>query len=204
VTSLREVEWASFQPNFFAVFEPGSFEGAPGTYIALVEAADQGGRERVQRALIDQFPSISFLDLTTIRETLDRVTGEISLVLRSMAGFILAAGGVVFFAALLSTRFRRRRESALLKTLGAKGATIRGILLTEYAVLGIIGGGIGLLLGGIGGELLLRWFFEISGGGGWWALAGVWVGVVLLAMVLGMSVSGPVLRAPAMTALRES
>jgi putative ABC transport system permease protein len=131
------------------------------------------------------------------------VTGEISFLLRAMAGFILAAGGGVFLAALLSTRFRRRRESALLKTLGAPGSTIRGILLTEYALLGTIGGGVGLVLGGVGGELLLRWLFETSGGGGWGELFGVWIGIVLLAILAGWSVSGPVLRAPAMAVLRE-
>jgi putative ABC transport system permease protein len=203
VTSLREVEWTSFQPNFFAVFEPGALDGAPGTYIALVEAEDEGGRERIQRALIDGFPNVSFLDLTTIRETLDRVTGESSFLLRAMAGFILVAGGGVFLAALLSTRFRRRRESALLKTLGARASTIRAILLTAYALLGIIGGGVGLLLGGVGGELLLRGLFDPPGGGGWGDLLGVWIGVVLLAILSGWSVSGPVLRAPAMAILRE-
>ena len=35
VTSLREVDWARFEPNFFAVFPPAALEGAPQTWVLL-------------------------------------------------------------------------------------------------------------------------------------------------------------------------
>src|SRR6185295_20163037 len=35
VASLREVEWARFEPNFFAVFAPGSLDDAPQTFVTL-------------------------------------------------------------------------------------------------------------------------------------------------------------------------
>jgi putative ABC transport system permease protein len=36
VTSLREVQWDTFNPNFFMVFPPGLMEGYPLTYISSI------------------------------------------------------------------------------------------------------------------------------------------------------------------------
>ncbi|MGH3993727.1 MAG: ABC transporter permease, partial [Pseudonocardiaceae bacterium] len=35
IASLREVEWARFEPNFFVVFRPGALENAPQTLVTL-------------------------------------------------------------------------------------------------------------------------------------------------------------------------
>jgi len=204
ITSIREVEWASMEPNFFAIFEPGGLEGAPATFVALIPATGEAARLRIQGALLRDYPNVSFIDVTMVQETLERISGDVALLLRAMAGFILAGGLLVLLASLLTTRFRRRHESALLKTLGASAGTIRGVLLSEYAALGAIGGAAGVLLGGLGGYLLLRWLFNLPiGDGPWGALAGLWAGVTLLAVVVGWSVSRPVLRSPAISVLRE-
>jgi len=139
-----------------------------------------------------------------VQETLERISGDLALLLRAMAGLILVGGVLVLLASLLTTRFRRRHESALLKTLGASAGTIRGVLLSEYAALGAIAGAAGVLLGGLGGYFVLRWLFNLPvGNGPWGALAGLWIGVTLLAVVVGWSVSRPVLRSPAISVLRE-
>ena len=45
VASLREVDWARFEPNFFVVFAPGALEPAPQTLVTLtrVERAAERG-----------------------------------------------------------------------------------------------------------------------------------------------------------------
>ncbi len=204
ITSLREVEWSSLEPNFFAVFEPGSLDDAPATFVALSSSQDQAGRQKVQSALLDGYPNVSFLDISLVRETLDRITGQVALVFRALAGFILGGGALVLFASLLTTRFKRRHESALLKTLGASGRTIRGILFSEYAALGGIGAAAGLVLGGVAGQLLLEWQFEVEGDIPWLMLSALWLGILALSVVVGWSVSGPVLRAPPFATLRDS
>lgn len=202
ISSLRTVEWSSIQPNFFAVFEPGSLDDAPATFVSLSSQGDPDSRLRVQEALIRDYPNVSFLDISLVQETLERLGRQVALVFRAVAGFILGGGTLVLFAALLTSRFRRRRETALLKTLGARSPTIRGILLSEYAALGGIGAAAGLLLGGLGATLLLDWQFELDGTVPLDILLLLWTGILLLAVAVGWSVSGPVLRATPLETLR--
>ncbi len=203
VSSVREVEWASFQPNFYAVFELGSIDDAPATFVSLVRADDPAVRERIQRAVLTDFPNVSFLDVALVREALQRIASQVTLVLRSMAGFVLGGGGLVLLASLLTTRFKRRRESALLKTLGASGAVIRRVLLWEYVAIGTIGGAAGVGLAALGGNALLGWQFDLTGTPPWTTLLALWGGIVVLTVAVGWSVSGPVLRATPVSVLAE-
>ncbi|MBI4521444.1 MAG: ABC transporter permease, partial [Gemmatimonadetes bacterium] len=40
VTSIRRVDWAQFEPNFFVVFKPGALEKAPQSFVALARVSD--------------------------------------------------------------------------------------------------------------------------------------------------------------------
>jgi putative ABC transport system permease protein len=173
------------------------------TYVGLVPGMAPEAAGRLQDALLAEAPNLSFLDVSVIRETVERISGQVIRVLRSLAAFATGAGFLVLFAALLSGRFRRRRESALLKTLGAGGATIRGTLLAEYVVLGAVGATSGLLLGVGGGMLALILVFETTPLLSFASLAGLWGGLVGLTVLAGWSVSGPVLREPPLVMLRE-
>jgi putative ABC transport system permease protein len=153
--------------------------------------------------VLQTFQNVSFLDVALVQETLGRLGRQVGLAFRALAGFILAGGTLVLFAALLTSRFKRRRESALLKTLGATGSVIRGILLSEYGALGGISAAGGLLLGGGGGHLLLGWQFDLEGNVPWWVLAILWTAILLLSVGVGWSVSGPVLRAAPLDTIRE-
>ncbi len=203
VTSLREVEWASLRPNFYAVFEPGALEGAPVTWVGLVPGLSAGAVDEVHGALLDVAPNVSVLDVSALRETVERVSGRVVQVLRALAGFATAGGFLVLFAALLTGRFRRRRESALLKTLGARAPVVRGALLWEYAALGAVGATAGLLLGAGGGVVLLAQLFSVGSLVPWATLGWTWLGLVALTVAAGWSTSGPVLREPPLVVLRE-
>jgi putative ABC transport system permease protein len=60
--------------------------------------------------------------------------------------FTIAIGLVILSGAIASTKFRRMREAAILKTIGATKRVIAGILGYEYFLLGLIAGSVGSLL----------------------------------------------------------
>ena len=203
IASLRHVEWARFEPNFFVVFEPGALEEAPQTLVLLTRIEDEGRRARLQRDLVARFPNVSALDLTIIQQALDTVLRDVSLAVRFMALFSIAAGVLILVGSLATSRFQRVRESTLLRTLGARGRTIRRILGTEYVALGALAGLTGAVLAGAAGWALVRFLFEIEFHlpmGGLALLSG---GVALLTATIGLASSREIVRRTPLAGLRE-
>jgi putative ABC transport system permease protein len=203
VTSLRKVDWAQFSTNFFVVFPTGIIENAPHTFVALGRLESATGRAALQRDLVAANPNVSVIDLATVRAALDEILGKIMLAVRFMAIFSIGAGVIVLIGGVATSRFQRLRESALLKALGATRRQIVEVLVTEYAALGIMGGATGVLLGGVASWLLMKYFFKLDYHAPALALLITWLGVVLLAVVVGVFNSRDVWRRSPLVALRE-
>ncbi|MGI9626364.1 MAG: ABC transporter permease, partial [Longimicrobiales bacterium] len=119
VANLREVDWARFDTNFFVVFEPGVINEVPRTSMVLGGIEDEDERARFQQRLVRGFPNVSVLDLATIQATVEGILSQILTAVRILAGLCAGAGLIVMAGSIASTRSQRRREGALLRTLGA-------------------------------------------------------------------------------------
>lgn len=154
VASFREVDFRDFRAGgFMFVFRPGTFDGAPHTFIAAAKGpADPSVRARMQGALVARYPNVTVIDLrevlTTIQDIVDRVTLAVTVV----GALVLLSGTLILVGAVSMTKFRRVYEAAILKTLGASGRLIAAMLLLEYGVLGAIAGTVGAL-----GAVVLSW-----------------------------------------------
>jgi putative ABC transport system permease protein len=138
VSSFREVQWDSFQPNFFLVFSPGTLDGMVGTWLTAVRLTPE--QKPLLTDLVRQFPSVSVFDvdaiLTQVREVMDRA----SLAVQYVFLFTLAAGVMVLLAAIQSTRDERRYESAMLRTLGASRRVVLKGVAAEFTAVGVLAG----------------------------------------------------------------
>jgi putative ABC transport system permease protein len=161
VTSLRRVNWARFELNFFVVFQPGVLERAPHMSVMLLRVPDPTARAQLQSAVVRGFPNVAAVDLTLVQNTLDQVFRRVSLAIRFMALFSVAAGILILVGALAASRLQRLREVVLLRTLGARARQVRAVLFTEYAALGLLAGLTGALLAGAGGWLAARFLFQV-------------------------------------------
>ena len=161
VRSLREVNWARFEPNFFVVFPPRSLSAAPASYVVLTHAEEPAARGRLQRDVVDRFPNVSSIDLSLIQDVVNRVLTKVSVAVRFMALFSVVTGALVLVSAVAATRRQRMRESVLLKTLGATRAQIGRIMLAEYALLGALGSLTGMILSVGGAWGVMRFVFEL-------------------------------------------
>jgi putative ABC transport system permease protein len=160
VTSLREVTWTRFEPNFFAVFPPPPFRDAPRQHVFLANVPGETRVAELQRDIVMRYPNVSSIDLTLIKQTVARIVEKVSTAIRFMALFSLAMGIPVLFAAVAATRRDRIREGVLLKTLGATRGQIVRILLAEYTLLGLLGSLTGMLLAIGGGWAIIHYVFE--------------------------------------------
>jgi putative ABC transport system permease protein len=120
-----------------------------------------------------------------------------------MALFSVASGLVILVGALRASRLQRLREAVLLKTLGASGAQVRQILLTEYVAWGSLAALTGVLLAGVAGWALVTRVFEIGFRVPAAGLAAVWVLVCALTVAVGLATSAEVLRGTPLATLRE-
>ena len=201
VTSLRKVEWDSFQVNFFVIAPPGAFKDLPQSFITSFYLPP--GRGEVLARLVADFPNLTVIDveqvMSELRGMLDRVSAAVELIFL----FSLAVGVLVLLAALYARRDERAREIGLWRTLGASRRRVMLALATEFTALGLIAGG--LAAGGASGVawLLAERVFELPHaaspvvwlvglGGGW-----------LLVLGAGLLASRGILQAPPMQSLRR-
>ena len=203
VTSLREVTWQRFQPNFFAVFSPPTMESAPKQYVLLSSVNGAPAVARLQRDVVSRFPNVSSLDLSIIKDAVAKISAKVTAAIRFMALFSLAMGIPVLFSAVAATRRERIREGVLLKTLGATRAQIVQILLAEYSLLGALGSLTGMLLALGGGWALTHFVFDSPFTPALGAAAGIAGAMLALTVAIGVLAGRDVFRETPMTALRD-
>ncbi len=138
VTSLRELDWESMQPNFYVIFEPGALDGYPSTYMtSFYLSADQ---KLFLNDLIRAHPTVTVIEMDVvidqIKSIIDQVTRAIELVLV----IIMIAGSLVLAAGVQSSLDLRLQEGAIVRTLGGSRRLILGSLVIEFVALGVMAG----------------------------------------------------------------
>jgi putative ABC transport system permease protein len=203
VTSLREVDWARFEPNFFVVFAPGALEKAPQTWVTLTRIVSPEERGRFQRRLAERFPNVSTLDLSLLQEALERLVDRVALAIRFMALFSLGVGTLVLIGALATSRFQRVREGALLRTLGATRSQIFRVVLAEYLSLGLLASAVALVLAAAAAWALARFVFESGFSLPLIPMSVLILSIVALTVIVGLANSREVVRRPPLAVLRN-
>jgi putative ABC transport system permease protein len=135
VTSLRKVQWQSFQPNFFIVLHPSLLRGAPAVHLLACEA-DPAAKGRIQVALARDFPNLTLIDVTDVVAKVGRVLDIIVLITRALAALMLGSALLVLVASLIAGRLGRQKDLALLRTIGASHGTLLRSLAWEFLLLG--------------------------------------------------------------------
>ncbi|MEZ5448787.1 MAG: FtsX-like permease family protein [Thiolinea sp.] len=143
ITSVREVRWDSMEPNFFVVAGPGALEDKPQTFITSLYI-DPARQAQLVPELIHRFPGVTAIDTGAIVEQVRALINQAAFAVQGIFLFTLVTGIVVLLAALQSQQAERRREIAVLKSLGAGRDLLRWRIWLEF-VLGALAG----LLGGL-------------------------------------------------------
>lgn len=160
VTSLRQVQWDSFNVNFFVLAPPGLLEDYPSTFITSFYLPP--GNQAVLAELVRRFPSVTVFDIDTILSTVRGIIAQGSRVVELMATLTLIAGLIVLLAALQTSGEERRFESALLRALGAKRGDIKRLARAEFWLIGAAAGALAGGCAAIAGVLMARWLFQLD------------------------------------------
>ena len=201
VTNLREVEWDSFNVNFFTILPPGLLADYPATYITSFYLAPED--KHMLAPMVKQFPNVTVIDvealMSKVRNIMDRVTVAVEYVF----AFTVLAGLIVLYAAIQATQDERRYEGAVLRTLGARRGQLLRSLAAEFATLGMLAGALAGLTATVLGYVLAEHVFGITYQLNPW----VWL-VGLAGGAVGIGIAGTlgtfaVLRQPPAKTLRE-
>jgi len=200
VTSLREINWDNFQPNFFMIFQPGTLKDLPATYLTSFYLA--AGHDQQIVDLSRAFPAVTILQVEALLEQLRSILAQVTLAVEYVLLFVLAAGMAVLFSGLQATLDERIRQGALLRALGAGRALLVKARRIEFGLLGAVSG----LLAALGSELvslvLYRYAFDLPWHPHPWLLALPLVGALLIGAA-GVFGTRRALNASPLTVLRE-
>jgi putative ABC transport system permease protein len=138
VTSLRSVDWDTFNVNFFVLSPPGLLEGHPTTYVTSFHLPR--GESALLNALVKAFPNVVLIDVALALGQIQRMMDQAALAIQFVFLFTLAAGLLVLYAALASTQDERLFQATIMRTLGASRSQIRRAHLAEFTLIGAVAG----------------------------------------------------------------
>jgi putative ABC transport system permease protein len=138
VTSLRTVDWDTFNVNFFVVAPPGLLENYPATYVTSFHLP--GGQVATLNALVKVFPNIVLIDIARTLAQIQALMDQAALAIQFVFLFTLLAGLVVLYAAIASTQDERLFQATIMRALGASRVQIRRAHLAEFSLIGAVAG----------------------------------------------------------------
>lgn len=201
VTSVREVQWDSFNVNFFVVASPALLGREAATYITSFHLPRE--RESLVTELARRFPSVTPLDVNAILDQVRQVIDRGALAVEYVFLFTLAAGLLVMYAGIQASLEQRRVEHGILRTLGAGRRALLTSLAVEFTATGLIAGLLASVFAESTGWLLAEHLFELDVGFDpllW--VSGV-LGSGLLIGLAGTLATYPLLIRPPLRTLRD-
>lgn len=201
VASIRSVQWDSMAPNFYIIFSGPILDGAGAAYLTSFYLSPE--QKPMLAELMRQYPTVTLIEVDAIISQIQSIVGQVTVAVEFILALVLVAGFIVLLASVQATLDVRLMESAILRTLGAKSALVRGGLWIEFAALGALAG----LLGAFGAEAALAYFqvemlnLEWTPHTALW-LSGPFIGALVIGTI-GVVSTRRVIKAPPMVVLKS-
>lgn len=148
IAGLRKVEFGRFGATFPLILNPAALKGAGLGEVAMIKAT-RAQSARLDRALAASFPNVNVFNVREQLESAGKLLDQFAWGVRGAAAVVAVAGLLVLVGATAASAERRRRESAILKVLGATKAQALAASVVEYGAVGVIAAATGVLLGTI-------------------------------------------------------
>ncbi|WP_367114662.1 ABC transporter permease [Aquabacterium sp.] len=201
ITSLRKVDWSSMRVNFFVMAPKADMPQWPVTYITAFKLPRQASLDRL---LVQNFPNVTVIDVSATLAQIQNVLGQVITAVEFLFVFTLVTGLIVLMAGLMTSRERRAREWAVLRSMGATRQLLSTVQRVELLGLGALAGAMSAAAALAIGWGLATKVFEFEWNAPlWWPLLGALIGALLAWMAGWWSLRGVVGRPVALT-LRQA
>lgn len=161
VTSIRSVDWDSFNPNFYVIYAPNALpKNLLPSYIVSFYVPDDQNRDMVNIAR--SFPGINFVGVAPILDQATMIINLLSALVAYILAFTLMIGFALLLAIMLPSIKMRIFQNNLLRVLGATPRQIVLLLLAELISLGAVAGVVGALVAIFAVKFFAAEFLQIS------------------------------------------
>lgn len=202
IQSIRSLDWQQMRPNFYFIFPPGILNTYPATFITSVYLGPE--QKPMLTGLMREFPTVTIIEMDVIIAQINSTVDRVSQAIEIVFGLVLLATAAVLVASILASQRERRRDNALLRTMGATSPLLWRACGWEFVVLGLAANiiacfGAELSLAAIQSQLLgidpsIHWHL-------WWVLPAISVPVLVF---IGIASSKASLFEPPVVLLRDS
>jgi putative ABC transport system permease protein len=164
---------------------PSDPENYSTTYLNIQSQFTSRDVDALNRSLT----GVQVLDMSVIVDFFNQWIDKFALFPEILAALSLFAGAVIIANTVAMTMMERRREIGIMKAVGAKRRLVLQELLTENAVVGLLGAGAGTALAMVATVFVDQQILLISAGFDWIVIGG------LLALGTGLAMAAALITA---------
>lgn len=190
IASLRRIEWEKLGINFFMVFSPNTFAGAPFSELATASfppGAGDAPEVALLKDVANAYPTVTAVRVKDVLETLNHLVEQLALAIRGASSVAIAASILVLAGALAAGRRARVYDAVVLKVLGATRGRLLAALLIEYGLLGAATALFGILAGSAAAYVIVARVMQFTFTFAWGPAIGAAVAALLLTVALGLA-----------------
>ncbi len=184
------------------VFPQRALSGLPVVYYGAVHV-DPAKIPQLEEAIFEKFPTVTVMNLADVLTRIQEAVDQVAVVVRFLALFAILAGIIILSSSVAGTRYRRIREVAILKALGATRRRILSIFSIEFSTLGAVAGLVGGVLANLFTGIISDKFIDAHFDFNWWSLPIAMAGTALLANIAGWLASSRILGQRPLEVLRS-
>jgi putative ABC transport system permease protein len=160
IKNLREVQWDSFQPNFYVIFPSRVIEQYPASFISSFYLSKKN--KNMLNSLVRSFPTLTVLEVDAIIAQVQTILQQVSKAVEYVMLFVLFSGMMVLVASMQSSMDERIHNAVLMRTLGAKKSFLQNAQLSEFVMLGLFSGLLAVLSAELIAYLLYTKIFSLT------------------------------------------
>jgi putative ABC transport system permease protein len=184
IQNIRSVNWASFQPNFFIQFQPGSLDLAPKTYIASVQTDSFKTKMSVQDKIVENLPNVSIVDISKVVNRIVEIMNQMLLAIQFMSLICILVGLIVIYSISNHLSVLKRKDIGLMKAVGIPLSFIRNQFLIHFSLIAATASLFGVLMSLVASFVVTHFIFESSWIVAWTTPLYSFLGVLFLSVIV--------------------
>ncbi len=162
IRQVRKVDWESFEPNFFMQFQDGFLNDFPKTWIGVIYDVEDSQKPEVIREALDEFSSMSIIDLSKTLEKLSEITETLAPPIQIAAQVQSGLTLLILFLLIVYHQNSRSKEFVLFQLMGASPLKVKWMMMIENLVLAFTAGALSIGLALLSSRILTVEILETS------------------------------------------